>query len=419
MFRRYAFPIDTSGSVAIMAAGAICASLALIAFTIDFAISFNQKSRLQDAVDAAALAAAKELTLIDTTSDNLESIVRAIVRRRIDVDDVSQRWDKPVEIKVRTPNGKREVHVTAKQDVASAFGLHFSRTKAVFAQAVARVIGNPNICVLALEPKEVGALWLEKASQLVGRDCAVFSNSTSSYGLTVRDSAHLEASAVCSAGGVEGKTNIAPAPLTDCPQFDDPLGSRPEPAVNGCDYNNLQIKSETRTLWPGVYCGGLKIDGTSRISLEPGDFVIKDGIFSVSGTSELKGEHVSFLLMGSSLGSWLYFGPDTTISLTASRDGPLAGLLFFASRTQSKLVTHTILSKNAHVLLGTIYMPNNSFIVDGSAQIGQESAYTAIVARRVVLLSGPRLVLNTNYHLSDVPVPDGIKGVAQPARLVR
>ena len=153
----------------------------------------------------------------------------------------------------------------------------------------------------------------------------------------------------------------------------------------------------------------------SAATLQPAHAATLAGV-TLPDTAEVGGDGVSFLLGPV---TFLFFGPETTISLAASRKGELAGLLFFGSRTQSKLITHTILSKNARTMLGTIYFPSNSFIVDGSAQIGQEAAYTAIVARRVVLMSGPNLVLNTNYDLTDVPVPDGIRGAGQPVSLVK
>ena len=97
----------------------------------------------------------------------------------------------------------------------------------------------------------------------------------------------------------------------------------------------------------------------------------------------------------------------------------MAGLLFFGSRSQSKLLINTILSSNAQKMLGTLYLPNTSLVVESLARVGGESAYTAIVARRLVLLDNPHLVLNSNYGDTDVPVPDGIKGAGQPVMLVK
>lgn len=66
--------------------------------------------------------------------------------------------------------------------------------------------------------------------------------------------------------------------------------------------------------------------------------------------------------------------------------------------------------KFARNLLGTIYLPVSVLNIDSSALVADQSAYTAIVTKSLQLQSGPDLVLNTNYDLTDVPVPKGIKG---------
>ncbi len=163
----------------------------------------------------------------------------------------------------------------------------------------------------------------------------------------------------------------------------------------------------------------------AKVTMLPGTYVIKDGTLQVKNTSQLVGENVGFFFTGTfnllivKLGSSFFFDPDTVISLTAPKQGEMAGLLFYGSRSLPNATISTILSNNAQVLLGTIYMPTSSLVIDSAAQVGHQSAYTAIVARRVVLMSGPDLVLNTNYDRSDVPVPAGIRGAGQGVSLVK
>ncbi|MEM8648827.1 MAG: hypothetical protein AAGF86_21165, partial [Pseudomonadota bacterium] len=142
------------------------------------------------------------------------------------------------------------------------------------------------------------------------------------------------------------------------------------------------------------------------------------------------GEYVSFYMTGP--GSTFNFEEETEISLGASKDGPLAGLLFYekldpaviAAATQrssffsvfrdlgdlSTMRTHRIRSNNARQLLGTIYLPNSILQIDANAPVADESAYTAVVVRRLWLLEGPHLVLNADYSATDVPVPSSIAG---------
>ena len=69
-------------------------------------------------------------------------------------------------------------------------------------------------------------------------------------------------------------------------------------------------------------------------------------------------------------------------------------------------------------MVGTIYVPTGELRVDGAANVGRKSAYTAIVAETIRIYGGPHIVLNTSYDETDVPVPDGIKGAGQPIQLV-
>ena len=70
-------------------------------------------------------------------------------------------------------------------------------------------------------------------------------------------------------------------------------------------------------------------------------------------------------------------------------------------------------------MVGTVYIPTGELLVDGSAQVGGDSAYTAIVAETIRLYGGPHIVLNSNYDETDVPVPEGIKGAGQPVQIVQ
>ena len=216
---------------------------------------------------------------------------------------------------------------------------------------------------------------------------------------------------------VGGKANFEPEPLTDCPVVEDPLSKRPAPDSSGCKANDLEIIDKVVTLSPGVYCGGIKIDGNARVYMRPGIYVIKDGPLNVDSNAKLEGEYVGMYLTGDK--ATFRFASNATIDLSAPKDGPLAGLLFFEDRNAPQLRRHEILSNYAHNLLGTIYLSQGRLVVDADNEIADKSAYTAIVARRIELYAGPNLVLNTDYSATDIPVPDGIVGLGQAVRLTQ
>ena len=214
--------------------------------------------------------------------------------------------------------------------------------------------------------------------------------------------------------------DIAPPPFTDCPQFEDPLGARQEPSVGGCTYKDTVIKNQVRTISPGVYCGGLKIDGQSSITMSPGLYTITKGNLEIKGHSVLKGRDVSFHLDADAK---LKVEENTAIELEARTNGALTGILFFGSRKQTGKMEHEILSQSAQKLVGTLYFPSSALVVGSEygpgANVGSAAAYTAIVARRVVVHSKSVVTLNTDYDKTDVPVPEGIKGAGQPIALVK
>jgi len=199
---------------------------------------------------------------------------------------------------------------------------------------------------------------------------------------------------------------VEPKPLTDCPSFDDPLASRPAPKVGGCDHLAMIILNQNKTLNPGTYCGGLTILGNSKVKLNPGVYIINNGLLKVSGSASMTGENVGFYLSG--LATLMFFDSGSTIDLTAPKDGPLAGILFFEDRKAPPLRIHHIGSNNARNLVGTIYLPLGILFVDANAPVADNSAYTALVVRSLQLSKGPKLVLHGDYKNSDIPVPDGL-----------
>jgi hypothetical protein len=225
----------------------------------------------------------------------------------------------------------------------------------------------------------------------------------------------------------------------------DPLRSRSTPGIGGCNHLAKIVIGAAETLQPGVYCGGLIITLNANVTLAPGIFIIKDGPLIVNYGASLSGTNVAIFLTG--ILSNLTFDVHSTISLTAAKDGLLAGILIFDDPTGASAPVnlannetgncqqngsnqgnntgcsstvpspvgsilppreHQILSTNARNLLGTIYMPQARLSIGAAQPIADKSAYTVLVVRQLNLYSGPTLVLNSDYSATDVPVPMGL-----------
>jgi hypothetical protein len=232
----------------------------------------------------------------------------------------------------------------------------------------------------------------------------VQSNSTDPDGINVASGSELVSTLICSSGGVKGSGSFEPAAQTDCAPLEDPLASREPPAVSGCDYLDRKIEGGNVSISAGTYCGGLKIEKEALVFAEPGTYVFTDGKLEVKDEASLTGDYVTFYFDGDAL---LDFDKDTTIDLSAPKEGPLAGILFFESPAAPKGREFNIESENARRLLGTIYLPNGKLKIDTKGDVAEESAYTVIVAEQLEV-KGANLVINSDYGGTDVPVPEGI-----------
>ena len=403
--------------MALYASGLLLVAILITGGVVDYVSLTMQKSEVQAAADNSALGAVRELQIAENDDDRLAAVATIIAQSNL-----SDKMTGVVVEAVPVLEGAG-VEVTVTADPRVFFpGVIGMTAKPVSASSVAEVLGSP-VCMIGLEVKTDRTLYMQKKAAITARNCAIYSNSRGKGGITVEGDAKVTADFICSAGGIklDKKMALDPAPVTDCPPMSDPLADRPAPTVGSCDFNKFKLaKGATKSLSPGVYCGGMEIEGTANLA--SGIYIIKDGPLKVKDKGAIKGKNVGFFLTGKD--ALITFEKDTLIELSGPRAGIMAGLLFYEDRNViaadkttvieldpeglPKPKEHRIRSDNARELVGTIYIPRNRLLVDGDKPIASESAYTVIIAREFVLAEGPEIVLNTDYALSDVPVPAGV-----------
>ncbi len=409
-----AFLAHSRGNVALVFALVAPLLVATSGAAIDYTVSRTQLAELQAAADAAAIAGARELALTGAGHEGrVDEAAKATGRAAL----ANAMGPADIKIEATVIKEKSEVRVDITQSALAYFaGLVSEGSGVLHATATARTMGE-KICVISLEESKGDGIRLQNSATLSAGGCSVYANSTDPQAIRAEDSSRLMASNICSAGGYKGlESNFRPLPLTDCPPIDDPLAARPQPEVGPCLSGKLDIHDETTTLLPGTYCGDIMIHSKAKVFLLPGIYVIKDGQLKVDSGAELTGEYVGFFFTGDK--AKLRFAGDATIDLGAPKEGPMAGILFWEDRASEKLREFRIDTDNARRLLGTIYLPEGRFVVDSKQPVAEESAYTALVVRRLELRQAPNLVLNTDYGATDVPVPTGV-GPTGATRLVQ
>jgi Flp pilus assembly protein TadG len=395
----------------------------------------NRRSALQQAADGAALAAAQQLKLANASDAVVASVAASTVQANMAA--VSD----PIAVDTRVLQHRTGVTVSVSDTVPLSWGKIIGMSTAtVKATATAQLYGPAGkLCMLSLDLKQGGTLHVQKQAQVTAKDCVIYSNSKDKEGLQADSGTAMSASFICSVGGA--KTNgatVNPIPTTDCPTMGDPLISRPRPPVGSCVSLLPMVITGVQNLYPGNYCGGLTIKGTARVTLTPGIYVMNNGPLLVKDSATLIGQSAGVYFTGSEGG--LRFDPNTTISMTAPKDGVMAGFIFFEDRTVTNPVLppvgplglppppppgsppmrqYQISSNNASQFLGTFYLPAGRLIIDASKPVAAQSAYTVIVSRQLVLMNGNNLVLNSDYSSTDVPVPEGVGNVTQKVRLAQ
>ena len=416
------FARDERANFAVVFGLAVPVIVGAVGVAVDYSFANATKSKMQSVADAAALSAARELQMAQSNPDRIIAVAESYVTSQLK--DVSSR--------TKVDTSELTVQVVLEKDHEMFIGKVISANKVhLQASATAKMSGGLPLCLVGLDLGAPGTIRLEKNARLTAPGCLVQSNSQSPKGLVSKDNAVMRAGYICSAGGkVKSKDdNYVPQPMTDCPVIADPLANRQSPTDFTCNYTGKILNRETATLSPGVYCGGLIITNAANVTLSPGIFVVKDGPLIVDGNASLKGVNVALFMKGA--GANLTFATASTIHLTAPKDGPLAGILIFDDPSgvaapekpakHNKLGKspreHSILSDDARVLLGTIYMPKGRLIVDATRPIADRSAYTVMVVQQLDLYDGPNLFLNTDYKASDIPVPRGVGPYGATVRL--
>jgi hypothetical protein len=445
------FRRSTSGNVALIFALGAPALFAFIGIAVDYSSWVRQGAALQKAADAAALAVARELNTTILNENRIQAIAESVVAATFNISS----GDGTVIVKANLINGRRNEERETQGEPVKGAKVTLSQRKAAImsrivtpeltdldVSATAMVAGNVRVCVIGLDETAPDTIRLDDSAKISAGDCSVHVNSRDPAAIRSEHDARVLSLRTCTAGGFKGGiSNFRPAtPVTDCPKTPDPLAERPAPPVGACKYTNLVIPSGLRTLEPGTYCGGLKLQPGAIVWLNPGVYVIKDGQLHVGPPllsvgvgglvtvsvlpAVLKGNNVGFYFTGNVPAdddgrvTVMRFMKESIVEMTAPKDGAMAGLLFNEDRNAPANRRYEVVSDSARRLVGTIYFPRGIFSVSANQSIADKSEYTAVVTRRLELFQAPNLVLNARYNATDVPVPDGLGPNSGVIRLV-
>ncbi|MDQ7812211.1 hypothetical protein, partial [Brevundimonas sp.] len=361
------------------------------------------KIRLQDIADSAALAAANDLSLA-TDGSNAKERARAYVDTHLSEWVEAPRVEAVYE--VLDVDGQRAIQVLLKGHRSSFFGSllppggwHFN------AKSTATTMGMVPLCVLVSGDQGNQLLYVRDTSKLNAPSCLVHSNRD----IEAQGAASITAASVQSVTTARGF--ITPTANTGAASITDPFANLDLERQSGFGLmctagelvNRIVVTSGTHYIPPGRHCGGIDARGTARIILEPGEHMFRQGHLVIDETARLEGQDVVAFFDAASK---FEFKGQALVNLDGRKSGPYAGIVMGAMRDNRQ--DFVVSADHVESLLGVIYVPSARLIVEGTADVARDSAWTVIVAHQVQLKGSPSLFINANYDASDVPVPDGV-----------
>ena len=404
---------ETRGSIALKFALAVPAIAMLSVGAIDlFAVTAAQ-TRLQAIADAGALAGAPALALATDGAAARERAASFVAGQ------LSQWSDAPTVVEtyeVVTQGGQRGIRVLLQANRTSFFanmlppgGWNFK------GEATATSVGLVPLCVLVTGTTANRVLHVRDTGRMTAPSCMVHSNRDIEVSGGAITAAAVQA--VTSAGGA-----ISPAANTGAAPIDDPFANldldRAFGPGAGCTaaaatVGKVSVSSGVHYVSPGNHCGGIEATGDARIVLQSGEHYFLTGNLLIDGSARLEGEDVVLLF---DVASKFAFQSAARVNLEGRQSGAFAGLVMASLRGNQQ--DFVISADHVDSLLGVIYVPSARLIVEGTADVARDSAWTVIVARELRLSGSPSLFINANYDASDVPVPSGVGPRTGGSRLI-
>ena len=124
------------------------------------------------------------------------------------------------------------------------------------------------------------------------------------------------------AGGYQpgGGVLVTPTPTTHVTPESDPLAYLAPPPVGACSQTNWKASNgSTKAITPGVFCGGITINGGSTVTMSPGTYILLGGGLDVSNGAKLSGAGVTFYVTSDATHSYspVNLAGGTTLQLSA------------------------------------------------------------------------------------------------------
>lgn len=403
---------DRSGAMAMTIALMITALAGVAAMAVDVADWYGSRRAMQSAADAAALGGAMEMYEGGTVAQ-----IRAAATTDSRLNSIGLGSGATLTVTPDTTANTVTATLTKRANLLfSAVLLGSAPTLTATAVAGTVNAGAP-ACLLSTSPTASGALLVSGNGSIRAPGCGIVVNSTSTSAMQTSGTGSITSDGICGPGGHTG-SNYHPTP-TSCGTMANGLSglTPPSNANDPCQYTNISYGSnQTATLNPGVYCGGITVNGNAIVTLNAGIYILRNGALTGSGNATINGTGGVGIYMTGTGTTVQLENDDVTltgnvnVNIVAPSTGPMAGIAIYQDGSAPTGTIANRLSGNGTVnFTGVLYFGNQNLTVSGNGTQNGTAAFTAVIANTLNYSGNGSLVLNANYSNTTVPLPNALR----------
>ena len=374
---------EENGQILVMVALCLTVITGFLAFAIDVGLLFNNKRKLQNAVDAAATSAAIDYMFNSSQTSATASANAAITANQITNPTVTVHYYPNITSSAHNTNAYIEV-IASQPENTFFMGVFNHKVVTVAARAIAGMPGRGNACVIVLAPTGAGAMTLQGSFDVSADSCGVVVDSSDPSALQFTGGAGtLSAGYVAVVGGAGGQTgDSTPAPVIHAAPVVNPFPSLSGPVpstdcTTGSSGNTNTMSSiNASTVYKtvnNITCFSNNVSMSGTVTLPSGIVVFENGV-TLGGTvnSGANGTTID------NYGGTFDVSTGTTLNLTAPSNAPVTSTSASASAQavpsgialmQPSNNTNTFKLQDGNSngsLTGIVYIPNAQLFLNDS-----------------------------------------------------
>lgn len=398
---------EKRASVAVYFGLTILPLMLALGAAVDYSHVTVARSRLQSAVDNAALTVAQQRALTQTQ--------RAQIARNVVIANLG-RWSSTLDPTVSETEPSGIYQVTANAAAPTTF-MRFVAINAVNIAATAKAansVAGPtsNVCILALSTTATPGLLVNSGVNIDAPNCQIDVKSLGASGgapaATFNANSALTVSKICVAGSYTLNNPSAPPQLQkNCATASDPFaGALPSVTAGACNVSNQNYTGNV-TLNPGVYCGNFNFNSPAgTLTFNPGLYIFKGVTWNINTGWSMVGNGVTFYFEDS---SYLQINSGVAARLSAPSSGTYANILMFEKPGLARSA-FTINGSAGHAFSGLIYLPSRDITFN---------AVSSVTAENITIVLNSVILDGCNWRLNSSPRTIAAAGAAaSSARLV-